>query len=147
MGSLTELPVGHSERLMTLRVPLQRSRYMTIICAYAPTQVSPEEQKDNFYQELTSLLSRVDNSDKVVLLGDFNARVGRQSEMWDGAIGPNGSGQMNSNGLRLLSLCYEFNLTITNTIFRLKDMYKNTWRHPRSGHWHTRYIEEKVWSV
>ena len=30
----------------------------------------------------------------------------------------------------------EHGLTITNTLFRQKDSYKTSWRHPRSGHWH-----------
>ena len=37
VSSLTELPVGHSERLMSVRVPLARSKYLTIICANEPT--------------------------------------------------------------------------------------------------------------
>ena len=43
---------------------------------------------------------------------------------------------MNENGLRLLSLCREFNLTITNTVFQQKDCRKTTWMHPRSSSWH-----------
>lgn len=35
-----------------------------------------------------------------------------------------------------LNLCTIHNLVITNTIFKLKDKYKNSWKHPRSGHWH-----------
>ena len=41
--------------------------------------------------------------------------------LWEGVIGPHGTGNMNSNGLRLLSLCSEDNLTITNTLFKLPD--------------------------
>ena len=40
---LTELPVGISERLMTLRVKLVDSRQATLISAYAPTLVATDE--------------------------------------------------------------------------------------------------------
>ncbi|CAH2096606.1 unnamed protein product [Euphydryas editha] len=43
---------------------------------------------------------------------------------------------MNSNGQLLLSLCAQFQLAITSTMFRLPAKYKNTWMHPRSKHWH-----------
>ena len=134
--SLTELPIGHSERLMSLRLPLARSKHMTIISAYAPTLVADDDVKDEFYCALTQLLQSVKPEDKLVLMGDFNARVGTDAEVWNGILGPHGTGNMNSNGLRLLSLCSEFDLTITNTRFQIKNIHKNTWRHPRSGHLH-----------
>ena len=55
---------------------------------------------------------------------------------WEGVLGRHGTGKMNSNGLRLLTLCREFDLQITNTMFQLPEKHKNTWKHPRSGHWH-----------
>lgn len=45
-------------------------------------------------------------------------------------------GKTNSNEEMLLTKCSEYNLTITNTLFRQKDRLKTSWRHPRSGHWH-----------
>ena len=134
---LTELPVGHSERLMSVRIPLARSKHMTIISAYAPTLVADEDSKDEFYSALTLLLQGVSREDRLVLMGDFNARVGADTDVWEGVLGPHGTGKMNANGLRLLSLCSEFDLSITNTRFQMRNIYKNTWKHPRSGHWHT----------
>lgn len=32
--------------------------------------------------------------------------------------------------------CAEHDLTITNTLFQLKNKYKTSWMHPRSKHWH-----------
>ena len=133
---LTESPTYISERLMTLRLPLARSEYATVISAYAPTLKSDEETKDQFYDSLINVLSHINRNDKIILLGDFNARVGRDSETWPGVLGRHGVGNMNSNGLRLLALCTEHNLSLTNTFFRMREKYKTSWMHPRSRHWH-----------
>ncbi len=69
-------------------------------------------------------------------MGDFNARVGRDYRSWEGVLGNHGVGRMNSNGLRLLSICKEFDLSITNTFFQQKKCRKTTWMHPRSKDWH-----------
>ena len=76
------------------------------------------------------------SSDKFILLGDFNARVGTDCNNWKGVLGPHGTGKLNSNGLMSLSFCAENDLTITNTLFRQADKYKTTWMHPRSKQWH-----------
>jgi len=133
---LVEAPKVISERLMMLRLPLTRGKHVTFISAYAPTLASDDREKDAFYGALALALSQVPNEDKLVLLGDFNARVGTSAAAWDGAIGVHGVGKMNENGFRLLSICSEFELVVTNTIFKMKNKYKTTWQHPRSGHWH-----------
>ena len=136
LKNVVEEPTYVSERLMTLRVPLVRGEHMLIICAYAPTLPSEEDLKDEFYDSLDSVLIKVNLKDKIILLGDFNARVGTRSDLWKDVIGAHGIGSMNANGLRLLSLCSQHNLTITNTLFRLKTKYKTSWMHPRSKRWH-----------
>ncbi|KAJ4935415.1 hypothetical protein JOQ06_016948, partial [Pogonophryne albipinna] len=52
----------------------------------------------------------IPKNDKMVLLGDFNARVGQNSSIWSGVLGRHGVGQ--------------------------KAKYKTSWMHPRSKHWH-----------
>ena len=96
-----------------------------------------EETKERFYSDLNHILARTPREDKLFLLGDFNARVGRDPAPWGGAIGKHGVGKINDNGILLLTICAEYNLTITNTIFRQQDKYKTSWKHPRSGHWHS----------
>ena len=51
-------------------------------------------------------------------------------------MGEHGIGKCNSNGELLLSLCSEFELIVTTTMFKQKDERKTTWIHPRSRHWH-----------
>ncbi|KXJ06725.1 Craniofacial development protein 2 [Exaiptasia diaphana] len=92
--------------------------------------------KDKFYEELDSLISRVPRADKLLLLGDFNARVGTDSVAWDGIIGRHGIGKCNSNVLLLLQTCSSHDLVITNTLFQLPSRKKTAWMHPRSKHWH-----------
>ena len=133
---LESLPKGINDRLMMLRLPLKGKTNMTLISAYAPTMCYNQEQKEQFYQSLTQLLHSVPKDDKLLLLGDFNARVGRDSQSWPDVIGPHGIGQENSNGQLLLTFCAEYGLSITNTMFHLPDVHKATWMHPRSKHWH-----------
>ena len=133
---LTKLPEGINDRLMTLQIPLTDKKNATIISAYAPTMTNPDDIKDKFYEELDALISAVPPSEKLILLGDFNARVGTDHETWEGTIGRHGIGKCNSNGLLLLKTCASHDLVITNTLFRLPTRKKTSWMHPRSKHWH-----------
>jgi len=135
--TLPQSPVGISERLMKLRLPLTNGRFATLFSCYAPTLNGSEETKDIFYESLDEQLGRVPASDKTIVLGDFNARVGSINIAWPGVLGPHGLGNMNANGHRLLTFCAQNLLTITNTNFQMNDIYKGTWKHPRSNHWHT----------
>ena len=122
--------------LMTLRLPLSGNKHATIVSAYAPTMTNPDEVKDKFYDDLDNVISATPRTDKLILLGDFNARVGTDHQTWEGVIGPEGVGKCNSNGLLLLRKCAEHDLLITNTVFRLPNRNKTSWMHPRSKHWH-----------
>ena len=51
-------------------------------------------------------------------------------------MGRHGIGKTNSKGCHLLSQCSQHHLAITNTIFKIKDIYKGTWKHPQLGEWH-----------
>ena len=136
LQSTQESPIVIDERLMTLRLPLAKNRFATFVSVYSPTLDSSNDVKDRFYDTLYSTLRRISQDDKIILLGDFNARVGINHDLWHGVIGHHGVGNMNSSGLRLLSLCSELGLAITNTFFQLRDMHKTSWMHPRSKHWH-----------
>ncbi|KAI8433746.1 hypothetical protein MSG28_015725 [Choristoneura fumiferana] len=133
---LPECPVCISDRIITLRLNLSGNNFLNIISIYAPTMGNEDSIKERFYEELCQCLSKIRPSEQILLLGDFNARVGQDHESWPNVIGKHGVGSMNSNGRMLLTLCAQYDLTITNTLFRLPDKYKTTWMHPRSKHWH-----------
>lgn len=118
-------PTALNERLITIRIPMSRNQHMTIISAYAPTMNSADIVKEEFYSTLNSAIRAVPSSDKLFLLGDFNARVGCDSDLWHGVLGKHGVGNCNDNGRLLLGFCAENELTITNTCFRLATRKKN----------------------
>nr|VZI27098.1 unnamed protein product [Spirometra erinaceieuropaei] len=138
VGRLPCLPQGINDRLMSLRLPLQRGgKFATIISAYAPPMSSPDATaRDKFYEDLHALLATVSKADKLIVLGDFNARVGTDHTAWRGVLGPHGLRGLNDNGLLLLRTCAEHRLILTNTFFCLPEREKATWRHPRSRQWH-----------
>ena len=121
---------------MSMCLLLRGTTYVTILSVYAPTMTNPEETKEEFYSDLRQALTKVPKDDRLIISGDMNARVGCEADKWPRVIGPHSTGKCNINGELLLSLCSEFNLVITNTIFRLKEHHKNTWMHLRSKHWH-----------
>ncbi|ESN91965.1 hypothetical protein HELRODRAFT_181889 [Helobdella robusta] len=98
-----------------------------------PTMRSKKKKNFKF-----SFMERPDNvgSWELFVLGDFNARVGKDHILWPKVLGRNGVGRENSNGTMLLEFCTEHNLVVTNTVFQQADRKKTSWKHPRSGHWH-----------
>ena len=136
MKSTPSLPVGINERLMKLRLPLTKSRHLNIISAYAPTLTKSDETKEKFYEDLDQLIRSTSPNGKLLVQGDFNARVGKDQASWKRILGSQGVGKVNCNGLLLLSKCAEHELCITNTVFRQADKFKTTWMHPRSKQRH-----------
>ena len=110
--------------------------FATVLSVYAPTLQAETGVKEGFYRDLNNLLQQVDSKDKLLILRDFNARVGRDFELLKGVLGRHGIGNCNDNGRLLLEFCSENQLVIINTPFQQKDRFKAAWRHPRSKHWH-----------
>ncbi|BHF72921.1 hypothetical protein SprV_0401599300 [Sparganum proliferum] len=132
VGRLACLPQDINDRLMSLRLPLWRGKFATIISAYAPPMTSPEAARDKFYEDLHAPLATVSKADKLVVLGDFNAHVGTDHTAWKGVLGLHGLRGSNDNGQLLLRTCTEHRLILTNTFFCLPEREMATWRHLRS---------------
>ena len=83
---LTEMPRPVSDRIMTMRLPLSKDNFATIISVYTPTMTNPDENKA-FYNQLASVLSGIPRTYKLLLIRDFNARIGRDNDMWPLVMG------------------------------------------------------------
>ena len=133
--SMIEPGSNGSERLLTLRLNTTDGP-ITLVSVYAPTLSSTPDAKDEFYEKLASTIGNIPSHEQLVLLGDFNARVGADHDSWPSCLGHFGVGKMNENGQRLLEMCTYHDLCITNPYFKTKPQHKVSWRHPRSKHWH-----------
>ena len=73
---LRNLFVGHSDLLMSLRLTVQDNKFATVFSVYAPTLQADSGVKQALYRDLHNLLQQVDSKDKLLIIGDFSARVG-----------------------------------------------------------------------
>ena len=81
MRKLASVPIkGLNDRLISIQLPLGKGKIATLISAYAPTMSNPDEIKGKFYEELDALISSVPSTEKLMVLGDFNARVGTNNQ-------------------------------------------------------------------
>ena len=69
---LDKLPEGINDRLATMRMKVNNSH----VSACAPTMAYSDQAKEEFYEQLDHVIQSIPHSDKLLLLGDFNARVG-----------------------------------------------------------------------
>ena len=84
LAQIESSPVGHSTRLMSLLLKLDRSTCATLICAYAPTLAADEGVKNEFDEQLERLIAAAPHKHKLFVLGVFNARVGCDLMSWHG---------------------------------------------------------------
>ena len=70
------------------------------------------------------MIHGIPRHDIIVMAGDFNAKVGRDSDTWRGTIGKFGWGDMNDSREKLLQFCATNDLKILNTFFEQKKPHR-----------------------
>ena len=102
----------------------------TIVQCYAPTEQASEEDKDLFYEVLQEQIDKTPRHDILILMGDFNAKVGSDNAGYESCMGKEGVGDRNNNGERFADMCLENGLVIGGTVFQHKNIHKLTWNSP-----------------
>jgi len=105
-----------------------------VIQVYGPASNNEEEVNEDFYEELEKVVKRVAKGDILLMLGDFNAKVGaREPNFVTEVVGPYGLGEINDAGEKLEDFCAEHELIIMNTWFNHHPRRRYTWTSP-DGH-------------
>ena len=112
---------------------------VTIVSVYAPTHQASVEMKDQFFDDLQAVISSTPPDDLLLVMGNFNARVGCGGDTdpsWLGVRGMFGVGRLNENGEHLLGFCALNGLYVMNTMFAKRRIHQYTWQHPGTKIWH-----------
>ncbi|KAF7240429.1 Craniofacial development protein 2, partial [Varanus komodoensis] len=99
---------------------------------YAPTTVAEEAEVDRFYESLQHLLELTAKNDVLIIMGDWNAKVG--SQKITGIAGKFGLGIQNKAGQRSAEYCQENTLVIANTLFQQPKRRLYRWTSPDGQH-------------
>jgi Reverse transcriptase (RNA-dependent DNA polymerase)/Endonuclease-reverse transcriptase len=113
---------GITERI--LRIELKLLEATTIIVVYGPNEDEKAAEKDEFWKKLNETVENV--KDRMIIIGDFNGRVGKRDEESSDVIGVQGENTRNRNGVRLINFCILNQLIVTNTFYQHKDIHKYT---------------------
>jgi hypothetical protein len=104
------------------------NKTLNIISVYAPEDNKSIHEKEIFYDNLQDTLNMYKQDELVIILGDFNGRVGDEKL---GVKQQFNKSTKNDNGKRLIMLCANNNLHINNTFFDHKPQHKYTWENTR----------------
>ena len=79
--------------------------------------------KDSFYEELEQVFDHFPKYDMKILLGDFNAKVGREN-IFKSTIGNESLHQdSNDNGVRIVNFATSQNLVVKSKMFPHRDTH------------------------
>jgi hypothetical protein len=97
---------------------------------FIPQQNKIYDMKDRFCEELECVFGKFPKHHMKILLGDFNAKVGREDIFKPTIWTENLHGISNDNGVRVVNFSASKNLTVKSTIFLYRNIHKFTWTLP-----------------
>lgn len=118
-----------SERVIYITIKLNKRYHLQIIQAYAPTSKAEEEEIERFYEDLTKA-RQMEKAHFVIVMGDFNAKIGERKQGDTDYVGNFGLGERNERGETLTNYLDKENLYCLNTFFKKPKQRKWTWRSP-----------------
>ncbi|KAK7110430.1 hypothetical protein V1264_014307 [Littorina saxatilis] len=122
---------AHGPRILTATFRTKKRRInLDIIQCYAPTNDTEEEDKEEFYNRMATIIQKCPSRNITIVMGDLNAKIGSDNRGYEEIMGQQGLGEMNDNGERLADLCATNNLVIGGSLFQHKRIHKATWISP-----------------
>ncbi|XP_055379626.1 uncharacterized protein LOC129610878 [Condylostylus longicornis] len=118
-----------NERICKIRLK-GKFNNLTLISVYAPTEDDEEINKDVFYNKLEDVCGRVNKYDTLMIMGDLNAKIGKEDFLGNVAGRHTLHEETSPNGLRLCQLAESTNTYIMSTYFNHKKIHKGTWKIP-----------------
>jgi exonuclease III len=90
---------------------------ITVLNVHAPTKEKTDDIKERFYEELEQIFDKFPRYHMKILLGDFNAKVGKE-DIFKPTIGNESLHEIsNDNGVRVVNFAASKTLTVKSTMF------------------------------
>uniref|UniRef100_A0A8D8V6E2 Craniofacial development protein 2 n=1 Tax=Cacopsylla melanoneura TaxID=428564 RepID=A0A8D8V6E2_9HEMI len=105
-------------------------RNISIISVHAPTEEKSDEDKEIFYDGLDQLLSQIPRYDIKLIMGDFNAQIGKHEDQAEVAGKYSLHKENSKNGDYLTDFAAQNKLFIRSTSFQHKTIHLGTWKIP-----------------
>jgi exonuclease III len=125
----------HSKNIAQL--DLQMGNYwITCLSVHAPTLQKSQQDpalRATFYNGLSSIAKKIPKRNEFFILGDFNAKTGKNSNLLpdiqdtSSCLGSHAKGKRNTNGDALIAFALEQRLFLTNTAFKKNAGKQATW--------------------
>jgi hypothetical protein len=80
---------------------------ITVVNEQAPRQEKSDDSKDSFYDELEQIFDNFPRYNMKILLGDFNAEVGKEYILKPTIGNENLHQDSNDNGVRIVNLAHQ----------------------------------------
>jgi hypothetical protein len=106
---------------------------MIVLNVHAPCEDKGDDVNDSFYEELGRVIYQFSRYDMKILLGDFNAKVGREN-IFKLTIGSESLHEIrNDNGIRVVNFATSKNLVDKSMMFPHRKIHKYTWTSPEGN--------------
>ena len=92
-----------------------------IVSAYAPQQGCTAEEKEEFWNQLERIISRIPGREEVIVAGDLNGHVGTERTRYERWHGGKTVGERNDEGEKILETAQMYGLALVNTFFQKRD--------------------------
>ena len=124
-----------SDRVLVVRLNV-KPRNITLIQVYGPVTAAIDEEMESFYQDLSQAVKQVPKGDMLLVMGDFNAKVGRREpSAMSSVVGLYGLGETNEACEQLEDFCLEHELALANTMFKQHPRRLYSWTCPGGNTW------------
>jgi hypothetical protein len=101
-----------------------------VLNVHTSTEEKSDDSKDSFYEELEQVFDHFPKYDMKILLGDFNAKLGREDTLKPTIGNKNLHEDIDDNGVRVVNFATSKDLVVKSTMFPHRNVYKYTWTSP-----------------
>jgi len=103
---------------------------LSTVSIHAPTEEKDEEEKEKFYEDLQKIHNKIPKHDIVIIMGDLNAKIGKEKLYQQVAGKYTLHESTNGNGEWACEYAIANNMKIVSTCYQCKRIHIGTWTSP-----------------